>query len=48
MRNLALFVAVVVFAYFAGRNLVPPSAIDAALTWVFGLLHLPADAVTLA
>ncbi|MEZ4319534.1 MAG: hypothetical protein R3F61_18605 [Myxococcota bacterium] len=47
MRNLALFVAVVGAAYVLGRHL-PPSAIDAALTWVFGWLHLSADAVTLA
>ena len=48
MRNLAMFVTVVAVAYLAGRHLVPASAIDVALTWVFGLFQLSAEAVTLA
>ena len=48
MRNLALFAAVVLVAYLAGRHLVPASAIDAALAWAFGLLKLPVESVLLA
>ena len=51
MRYLALLVsvfAVVGLAYLAGRHLVPATAIDATLTWVFGLLQLSPEAVMLA
>ncbi len=41
MRNAAIFAAIVIVAYLAGRHLVPSSAIDTALTWVLGLFTSP-------
>ncbi len=46
--RVAVFTALVGVAYVAGRHLIPATAVDAALLWVFGLLHLPAEAVVLA
>lgn len=42
MRNVLLFVGVVVAAYAFGQH-VPSGWVDAALTWGAGALHLSVD-----